>query len=199
MADWRRKDAICTVSGKVIRPLEPSSNDIAIEDIAHALANSCRFTGHTTSFYSVAQHSVLVSEFVEARAMMEWAATEQEVPGLCLWSLLHDGSEAYLSDIARPIKRFQGDFGKIYGEIEENLMKAIAEKFDLPWPMPEVVGHADLVVFNAEVRDLMPDHDVFNRWIEEASEIWPPKITPWPPVEARNQFLWRYEKLNDLR
>jgi hypothetical protein len=190
MADYRRKDAICTVSGKVIRPLDPNPDDIAIEDIAHSLANQCRFTGHTNQFYSVAQHSYLVSKHVESQLSFELDHNK-----ICLWGLLHDGSEAYLADIARPIKRYEGDFGKIYSEIEDRLTKAIAEKFELPYPIPDIVMESDLVVFNAEVRDLMPEHPVFDRWVAEAEEIWPEKIIPWPPTEAKNQFLWRYEEL----
>ena len=50
-----------TYSGKRFYILDPRPQDVDIVDIAHALSLLTRFTGHTREFYSVAQHSVLVS------------------------------------------------------------------------------------------------------------------------------------------
>src|SRR4051812_43149736 len=79
---------IITHTGKWFNVLDPNPDEVDIEDIAHALALQCRFTGHTDEFYSVAQHSVLVANHCPS----EYG----------IYGLLHDGSEAYLSDIARP-------------------------------------------------------------------------------------------------
>ena len=68
----------------------PNPDDIRIEDIAHALSNQCRFAGHAREFYSVAEHSVHVSQLC--------------LPEHALWGLLHDASEAYLVDLPRPLK-----------------------------------------------------------------------------------------------
>jgi hypothetical protein len=70
-----------TFTGRRVHSLSPSSDEIDIDDIAHSLAYQCRFLGHTDGFYSVAQHSVLVSQMVP----------EQDA----LWGLLHDAAEAY--------------------------------------------------------------------------------------------------------
>src|ERR1051326_5301684 len=110
--------AIMTFSGRWINPLNPRPEDIDIVDIAHALSNQCRFTGHTRFFYSVAQHSCLVSD--------ECANPHK------LGGLLHDASEAYLSDIARPIKAQPG-FGEVYKTCENKLMIAVAKRFSLDW------------------------------------------------------------------
>jgi hypothetical protein len=80
-----------TYAGRHVHILNPRPADIYIQDIAHALAHTCRFAGHTPAFYAVAQHSVLVSELL--------------TPDLALWGLLHDASEAYLHDLTRPLKR----------------------------------------------------------------------------------------------
>ena len=97
----------------------------------------CRFNGHCREFYSVAEHSMRVADMVP---------TEHKA-----WGLLHDASEAYLSDMPSPIKRAM----PAYMRAEEMAMRAIAERLNLPWPMPEVVAHADLVMLATEARDLM--------------------------------------------
>lgn len=186
MADHRRWDAICTYTGRSPRPLDPNPEDIDIEDIAHSLANQCRYTGHTSSFYSVAQHCVHVSQWLESQGQEDFA----------LWGLLHDASEAYLSDIARPIKRFHGDFGNAYAAIEHRLTLAIIERFELAQilPMPAEVERADDVLLGAEVRDLMPEHPVFDKWVTSPSP-WREELQPWSPKRAKSQFLWRYKEL----
>src|ERR1700722_9509595 len=89
------RDYITTYTGKIFRPLHPDAVDICIEDIAHALSMQCRFTGHSREFYSVGDHCLWVSD----------VAAELGRPEDALWGLLHDASEAYLHDIASPIKR----------------------------------------------------------------------------------------------
>lgn len=176
-----RDDEIMTYSGVVFRPLEPESGLILIEDVAHATANSCRFTGHVKAFYSVAQHSVHVSDLLRAYF----------TPELALWGLLHDASEAYLSDLARPIKKQEG-LGDVYLACENLLMRAVCERFDLEWPMPAEVKWADDVLLRAEQRDLMPGKDYP---IDEANKFWPGAIESWLPEKAKELFLERFEAL----
>ena len=104
---------IQTFTGKRINVFNPKPYDISILDIAHALSNLCRFTGHTKLFYSVAEHSCYVAEYVP--------------PQFALKGLLHDAAEAYLSDVSRPIKPFLTN----YREIEDDLLAAIFQKFGL--------------------------------------------------------------------
>ena len=93
-------DWIMTYTGRRFFPLAPRAEDVCIEDIAHALALTNRFNGHTRVPYSVAQHSVLVS----------CALGNEHGPAAGLVGLLHDASEAYLCDIPRPVKRLIGDY-----------------------------------------------------------------------------------------
>lgn len=88
--------AIDTHSGERVRPLESDPSSIELSDIAHALAHLSRFAGQGTEFYSVARHSVHVSREVEARGGSRAAQR---------WGLLHDATEAYLSDVPGPVKR----------------------------------------------------------------------------------------------
>lgn len=178
--------AIVTYTGRVVEPLNPDPAEIDILDIAHALSNQCRFTGHTLGFYSVAQHSVLVSQHC--------------APEDALWGLLHDASEAYLADIARPVKKFT-DWGTAYLRAERELMHKVALAFDLDMRgfatnksgMPFSVKAADDLLLRTEMRDLMPEgvlDTMPGDCLEEELECWNPKA-------AKNLFLDRYREITN--
>jgi len=118
-------DWIQTYTGRIFYPFDPKPEDIDIEDIAHALSFTCRFGGHSKQYYSVAQHCVHVS----MHSSKEHA----------LWGLLHDADETYLTDVPKPIK--PGLVG--FKAIQESILKAVAERFDLCWPMPAEVKAVD--------------------------------------------------------
>ncbi len=134
----KENNLISTYTGLKINPLDPDPNKICVEDICHSLSNLCRFTGHCNEFYSVAQHSVHVSVL---------ASREN-----ALWGLLHDASEAYLSDISRPIKMSE-DFYQ-YRCIEQNFMRVVAIKFGLDVVMPKEINTLDTTLLVTEARDL---------------------------------------------
>ena len=167
---------ICTFSGLRFWPLNPDPEKILIEDIAHALAHQCRFGGHANKFYSVAEHSVHVSQLC--------------VPGDALWGLLHDASEAYLVDLARPLKQLP-EFAA-YREAERRLQRIIAERFGLPPEQPASVTEADDTMLWIEAHSLLgslPEEP-----IREART--PFEITkPLAPVEAERLFLARFKEL----
>ena len=107
---------ITTFTGEDFTPLNPDINQIKIKDIAHALSMTCRTNGHFTRFYSVAQHCINCFREAEARNLS---------PKIKLACLLHDGSEAYISDITRPVKKHLPK----YIEIEKHLQNMIYRKF----------------------------------------------------------------------
>jgi len=115
----KQTDWIETYTGKLFYPLEPDIELIDIIDIAHALSMICRFNGHSDRFYSVAQHSVIVSNLA--------------TPKNKLIGLLHDASEAYLTDVPRPLKPFLPD----YYVWEDVLTDMIFTKFGIPDTDPE--------------------------------------------------------------
>ena len=154
--------------------LDGAVDQIDIVDIGHALANTCRFSGHCNRFYSVAQHSVLVSEFCD--------------PENKLWGLLHDASEAYLGDIPSPIKRGLTD----YQEMEKRVQKLIAEKFELVWPIPPQVKEIDLRALRTESIDLM---NVSEHWEVASLEPLVDGIIPYLPARAEEMFLHQYTML----
>lgn len=175
------KHWIETIGGRRIDPLAPDEDQIDLADIAHALSNICRFTGHTREFYSVAQHSILVSRILP--------------PELRLAGLLHDASEAYLSDVSSPVKH-QPDFEAAYGPAEDRLMNVIATKFGFIWPPQNpVLKMADEAILRAEARDLMP---TTTWWKEDATLIYAPKIVPLSPKVAKSAFLLEYRSLTTV-
>jgi len=103
---------IKTFSGKKINLRNPSSSDIDLADIGASLSKICRFGGHCSEFYSVAQHSVLVA--LMAPEPLRGAA------------LLHDATEAYLGDVVKPLKVI---LGPVYNELEMAFEQAIRERF----------------------------------------------------------------------
>ena len=104
--------SIKTYTGVMFDPLNPNLELIDILDIAHALSMLCRANGHFRSFYSVGQHCINCMKEAAARGYSE------RVQLACL---LHDASEAYLSDVTRPVKQ---ELPK-YLEIEKPLQDAI--------------------------------------------------------------------------
>ena len=179
-------NSIVTYTGRIIEPLDPNPEDIDLDDIAHALSNQCRFTGHTKSFYSVAQHSVLVSEHCD--------------PSDAKWGLLHDASEAYLSDIARPLKR-EARFGAVYKEAETRLMMAVSTHFSLPRGLtietiiPQSVKEADDLLLRWEMRDLMHPRCSEDSWVNTYDLEALPRLKTWSPSKAREAFLIRYAEV----
>jgi len=157
-------------------PMAPRIEDIDILDIAHSLSNQCRYTGHTRDYYSVAEHSVRMSHIVS-------------VPNQ-RWALMHDAAEAYLSDMARPVKQHF----PLFHEKEEVLLELIAKKYNLSWPMPTEIDEADYIMISTEKRDLF---DNAIQWTQLTDRPAPHSevIIPWQPSVAFNEFTKRFKKL----
>lgn len=154
----------------------PESSSFLITDIAHALSNICRYTGHCTEFYSVAQHSVLVSQIVPH---------EDALAGL-----LHDAAEAYVGDVSKPLKILLPD----YKVVEDRVEAALFKRFGLPERLPASVKIADRVVLRTEQRDLM-DADRHTWFFAGEAKALPSAIVPMSPREAREAFLARFHEL----
>lgn len=170
----RRGDWMQTFTGRQFWPMDPRPEEIDIEDIAHALSMMCRYNGHCTDFYSVAEHSVLISRSLPN----EYA----------LWGLLHDASEAYIGDIVRPAKRYIAG----YHAAEQRIMAAVRQAFGLALDMPDAVKRADNAILADEQRQIMgiPPRD----W----NLIEPPlgvKIRCLYPDMAKQEFLARFYEL----
>lgn len=177
------KPFIETYTGKTFCPLAPVWADINVADIAHALANQGRYSGHSRFRYSVAEHSVRVSELLEA-----WGAPRK----VQFWGLLHDASEAYLVDLPTPLK-VTARLGDPYREAERRLMRAVCKRFGLPVDEPTSVRAADAVLLATEVRDLM--HGDRDYWRKINALPLTERIRPWGDGVAEWEFLRRYQEL----
>lgn len=89
---------------------------IELKDIAHALARIGRANGHFVDFYSVGQHCLDCANEALARGYSARQA---------LICLLHDASEAYLSDITSPVKKHL----RQYVAVEDRLLDLIYQKY----------------------------------------------------------------------
>lgn len=165
-------------SGKFIDLLNPNPDLIGIEDIAHALSNTCRFNGHIKEHYSVAQHSVLVSYMV--------------APRLAFDALMHDATEAFLGDVSTPLKMQLPE----YQRIEKNMHNVLAYKFGFSLDIPQEVKQADRQICWNEKKSLLPDtpeDDI--HWEAYKDLFWTFKVEPLSNSLAKLQFLNRYNEL----
>lgn len=192
-----RKEWIQTFTGAEFFPLAPEANKIRLADIAHALSLVCRFTGHVRSFYSVAEHSVRVSMLAEKYAERNTPGDSARVLMVAKWGLIHDASEAYLADIASPIKS-QPVFA-LYREAEKRLQTLIAVACDLPAEEPPEVKEADRIMCATEARSLMTAHPAWATLGEPITPASPyAEIVAdlgWQAAFAEGRFLARFEAL----
>jgi len=174
----------------------PRLEDIHVEDIAHSLSMQCRYAGHCSDFYSVAEHSY----WVEMKARCSWMLRPDE----SLAFLLHDAQEAYLHDLTSPLKSLLSE----YQELEARWEIFIRERFSLPGERPlACVGGSDpdlrlsrvVDLFDKQVREYeqftlcwAPDHE----FSPEAQRM---AVECWSPAEARRRFLHRFHVLDDAR
>lgn len=168
---------IQTHTGRAFDFAHPRVEDVCIEDVAHALARICRFGGHTT-FYSVAQHSVLVS-----RQLVSFAPVVQ------LEGLLHDAHEAYVGDVVEPLKRLPGM--EVYREIEDRAWRVVAKALGVRREACPAVMVADKRMCQTE-RQLLGKAP--KPWVLDV-EPYDIKITPWAPAAAEEVFLLKYHEL----
>jgi hypothetical protein len=198
--DYKKGGYFTTFTGIKFNPFDPEIWErIDIMDIAHASSNICRFNGHVKMFYSLAQHCVLVSYLCDPADAFE--------------GLLHDGSEAYLSDVVRPVKETEAF--ESYRKLEKKLEADIARKFGTPFPMSPSVRAADMEIVVWEAEHLFPNP--VPEWVLKYKAEHPYTLIPkleqlvvdtqdraffpfncWPPHLAKAKYLKRFMELQGL-
>ena len=167
--------AVSLFTGRVFDIANPESWDFDIIDIAHALANTCRYAGHV-NFYSVAEHSIRVTNWLEEHGCS---------PEVQLAGLLHDGSEAYLLDIPRPWKHLVNIGNRGYFEIEDDISDIIMDQFGVleEWTDNyDIIKKADVAIYEEE-RAARPNCSVM--------------ASGSTPQAMKNIFLWQCQMLVD--
>ena len=155
--------------------LDPNPRAVRFRDIAHALANSCRFNGHCDRFYSVAEHSIVMSRLVP--------------PEMAEWALLHDATEAYVGDMVRPLKEVLPEFRRI----EDGIAAVIAQRFKLG-PRPVELRGYDMRMLATERAQLMVESP--NEWPSlRGFEPFDVKLEGWSPREAEGRFYSRFGEI----
>jgi len=181
---------ILTAGGRRIDLAGPAPGQIDGRDLAAHLAKIGRWTGATVTFYSVAQHSLLVADEAARLARLAGAADDEARAAIELAALLHDAHEAYLGDIATPIKRCLATLAggqDVVAMLATTLDSAILPAFGLPWPLPDawrtIIHAADQALLATERRDLMPQGPD----LDLSAEPLPNRIVPlaWDRAEAR--------------
>jgi hypothetical protein len=172
VSDAIKYSYIKTYTGKIFYPLAPTLDQICIEDIAHALSNVCRYGGHCEKTLTVAQHSCMVSDWL---------------PQYKLEGLMHDGTEAYLGDMVRPLKH--SPKMRQYRLAENKLDIILHEKFDLDPAARKLVKEYDNRALATEMKLLFSDRTI-------SFEPLPiTKYVVWSHQRSKKEFMKRWEKL----
>ena len=154
-------------------------NTYDINDIAHALSMQCRYNGHCNYFYSVAEHCILMFDYAQYTLNI----TDNNILRTIL---MHDASEAYLSDIPRPLKQLLPDYIKVEKELEN----VLAKEFKLIYPFPEIVKELDNSMLKVERNHVKVWTD--NIWSSDHLPLLPIKLKGWTPKKSEKEYLQRY-------
>lgn len=164
-------------SGQKFNPLQPQETRYLLQDIIPALSKICRYNGQTRRYYSVAEHSVHIAEFLRR---------EKYDRTIIRTGLMHDAAEAYVGDVVVCLKDLLPEFKRI----EDTIMMCIAETFGLIFPFPAIVKEADRRILADERQAVMGPSD--NVW---PSDDFPPLgvfIKGWNPTNAAQEFMRIY-------
>jgi hypothetical protein len=186
-ADWHRGDWMQTYTGRAFYPLAPRAEDVNELDIAHSLSMQCRYNGHVQRFYSVAEHCILMADYIldESGVLGDETAREH-----ALWALLHDAAEAYIGDMVRPLKLHMPTFC----EADDNVTGVIADRFGLvSRTIPPEVKAIDTRILLDERAALLGTPP--GNWAMEGMEPLGITIRGWQPEQAKREYLIRLAEL----
>lgn len=161
--------------------LDPKPEDMAVEDIAHALSRICRYTGHTPGHYSVAEHSLLVSRLL---------IRETGNLSLAYQGLMHDAPEAYVGDLSRPLKTSSPALSVALEQIESKIWGAICLRHGLNYNLSDVVHEMDTALYLVEMKAIFGEGNRYDtRYYEAARPV------GLPAERAERVFLAVYRQL----
>lgn len=167
------------LSGASMNYDEPEKSDVTLDDLASALSNICRFSGHLPCFYSVAQHLVNTSRIVPIKLAFD--------------ALMHDTAEAFTNDLPTPLKWSL----PVFKDLEVRIESAMAKRFGFNYPYDSAVKLADTQMLLLEKKYVKLDDRYWPNFdgIEYEHLASFVDLKPWQPVRAKREFLERYEEL----
>lgn len=168
------------LSGARFNYNKPEESDVTLDDLASALSNICRFSGHLPCFYSVAQHLVNTSRIVPDRLAFD--------------ALMHDTAEAFTNDLPTPLKWAFPDFKLLEAQIES----AMAKKFGFNFPYDPVIKEADTQMLLFEKKYVKLDNRSWPNYDHiklDETKLELIDLKPWQSVRAKREFLERFEEL----
>jgi len=174
-----------TASGKAFDFVNPTPDMIDAQTIIDHLTFTCRWGGNVETFYSVAQHSIIVADAIKR-------------PDWRIYGLLHDAAEAYIGDLPTPFKGWLAFAGADIHGLERRILNCVWESFELPKPDKDIataVDIADARALATEYRDIVKGRSVL--WSPPAKPL-PHQIRakPWPDVaDSFSQKLIEYLRI----
>lgn len=170
------------LSGAQMNYNYPEESDVTLDDLASALSNICRFSGHLPKFYSVAQHLVNTSRIVPVEFAFD--------------ALMHDTAEAFTNDLPTPLKWVF----PVFKELEDKIEAAMAERFGFKYPYPQEVKIADTQMLMLEKVYVKEDDNEWPNYppldLKLEAELYAKvDLKPWQPCRAKREFIERFEEL----
>ena len=157
-------------------------------DIAHALSQLCRYNGHCSQFYSVAEHCCLIHDWIRQEYRHDIHPGHQKIiKDHMRAGLFHDAVEAYTGDIVGPLLSLFPDFHQYSQQIEQK----IAIDFQLEYPFPSIVKEADKRILVDEMSYLFTKDAI--PWDKLTKTKLGVQIQCWKPEQAKQEFQTRAE------
>ena len=164
-------------TGRRLCLTNPDPADLDPYTIAHMLSMQARFNGACRRYYSVAQHSVIVSHHCE----------EQNA----FVGLMHDAAEV-IGDVVAPVKAEIRAESDVFDRLERRIWLALCARYGLPEDIPADVDMTDKQTVITEARDLTQPQD-WRDWYPGLRTL-PETIYPLPQPVAYDRFLQRYSE-----
>ena len=183
MTQIKMDDGIALLSGAMFNYNKPEESGVTVDDLATALSNVCRFSGHLPRFYSVAQHLVNTSRIV--------------APEFAFTALMHDTAEAFTNDLPTPLKAAL----PVFKELETKIEAAMSNKFGFQFPYPPEVKLADTQMLLLEKNYVKEDDNVWEYYGDVEFEHLRDTVDldSWQPRRAKREWMERFEELNNER
>lgn len=170
----RKHPYTTTNSGvNIFSPDQFKPREVRMSDIMDGISKICRYNGQVREFYSVAEHSVLVSRIAELLGDEEAIAP----------ALFHDAHEAYSGDIPTPHKRMLPALVGFEKGYEDKVREALG--LPVPWdPVWTRVAKYDAMILHRELVTFREPH-LLPSWYD-------PNMEREVPAEVRPVGLdWR--------